>query len=337
MIVVTGGTGLVGSHLLYELTSKGNNVKALKRNSNRTENVLRTFRYYSENAEGLFKMIDWVEGDILDLISLEEAFEGASKVYHTAAFVSFVPAKKKKILNNNIQGTANVVNACISKNVGKLCHVSSVAALGHAMNGLLANEELIWSPSKHRSYYSVSKFHSEMEVWRGIEEGLNAVIINPSFILGPGNWDSGSSTLFKTIFNGMKFYPPGITGFVDVRDVAKAMVLLMESNISSERFILNSDDWKFEKIFAHIANAFNKPIPKIKVKRWMGALAWRAEWLRCLITGKEPQVTRETVNSGFNKSGFSSEKIKHRLGFQFISIERSIEETATRFLIEIER
>jgi dihydroflavonol-4-reductase len=328
MIVVTGGTGLVGSHLLFELTSKGNNVKALKRHSSRTENVLKTFRYYSEKAEELFSMIDWVEGDILDFVSLEEAFERATKVYHTAAFVSFVPAKKKKILNNNIQGTANVVNACISKNVGKLCHVSSVAALGHAMNGLLSNEELIWSPSKHRSYYSVSKFHSEMEVWRGIEEGLNAIIVNPSFILGPGNWDGGSSTLFKTIYSGIRFYPPGITGFVDVRDVAKAMVQLMDSNISGERFILNSEDWKFENIFTQIANAFNKPIPNIEVKRWMGALAWRAEWLRCLLTRKDPQITRETVNSGFSKSGFSSEKIKQRLGFQFIPIEQSISETA---------
>jgi len=328
MIVVTGGTGLVGSHLLYELTSKGNRVKALKRNSSNIENVLRTFSYYSENAGELFKLVEWVDGDILDVVSLEDAFEGASKVYHTAAFVSLVPSKKKKILTNNIQGTANVVNACISKKVGKLCHVSSVAALGHSADGLPTDEEMIWSPSKHRPYYSVSKFHSEMEVWRGIEEGLDAIIVNPSLILGPGNWDNGSSALFKTIYNGMKFYPPGITGFVDARDVAKAMVQLMDSNISGERFILNSEDWKFEKLFHHIANAFGKPISLIEVKRWMGALAWRAEWLRCLITGKEPQITRETVASGFNKSGFSSEKIKQRLGFEFIPIEQSISETA---------
>ncbi len=183
MIVVTGGTGLVGSHLLYELVLKGERIKALKRNSSNTGNTLRTFHYYSKDADKLFSLIDWVEGDILDLVSLEEAFEGASMVYHTAAFVSFVPSRKKKILNNNIQGTANVVNACLTKKVGKLCHVSSVSALGHAIDGLQTDEEMIWSPSKHRSYYSVSKFHSEMEVWRGIEEGLNSVIVNPSFIL----------------------------------------------------------------------------------------------------------------------------------------------------------
>jgi nucleoside-diphosphate-sugar epimerase len=328
MIVVTGGTGLVGSHLLYELTSKGIRVKALKRNTSNIENVLRTFGYYSENANKLFSLIDWAEGDILDLVSLEEAFEGASKVYHTAAFVSFVPSSKRKILKNNIQGTANVVNACLTKKVGKLCHVSSVAALGNAVDGLPTNEEMIWSPSKQRSYYSVSKFHSEMEVWRGIEEGLSAIIVNPSLILGPGNWDNGSSALFKTIYNGLKFYPPGITGFVDVRDVAKAMVQLMDSSISGERFILNSEDWKFEKVFQHIAKEFGKPIPSIEVKRWMGSLAWRAEWLRYLITGKEPQITCETVASGFNKSGFSNEKIKQSLGFQFIPIAQSISETA---------
>jgi nucleoside-diphosphate-sugar epimerase len=328
MIVVTGGTGLVGSHLLFELASKGNRIKALKRSASNTENVLRTFRYYSENAEELFALIDWVDGDILDLVSLEDAFEGASKVYHTAAFVSFVPSHRKKILNNNIQGTANVVNACLSKQVGKLCHVSSVAALGHAGDGLAADENIIWSPSKQRSYYSVSKFHSEMEVWRGIEEGLDAVIVNPSFILGPGNWDNGSTSLFKTIFKGLKFYPPGITGFVDVRDVAKAMVQLMDSDISGERFILNSEDWKFEKIFHHIANAFGKPIPKVEVKHWMASIAWRAEWLKCSITRKGPQITRETVASGFNKSGFSSEKIKQRLGFHFIPVAQSISDSA---------
>ncbi len=183
MIVVTGGTGLVGSHLLYELTSRGFQVKALKRESSNINQTLRIFEYYSENAPALFAKIEWVNGDILDRISLDENINEGDEVYHTAAFVSFVPSLKRKVFNNNIIGTENIVNVCLSKKARKLIHVSSVAALGSSIDKLPVTEDLIWSPSKKHSNYSISKFHSEMEVWRGIEEGLNAVILNPSIIL----------------------------------------------------------------------------------------------------------------------------------------------------------
>jgi dihydroflavonol-4-reductase len=332
MIVVTGGTGLVGSHVLYELTKNGQKVKALRRASSDISNVKTTFSIYHPNPESLFKLIEWVDADVMDLVSLEDAFAGADKVYHTAAFVSFAPGRKQQVFDVNIIGTANVVNACVSQKVKKICHVSSIAAIGRSAEGAAAHESLIWTPSKNHSAYSVSKFHSEMEVWRGIEEGLQAVIVNPSVIIGPGIWDKSSSALFSTVYKGLKFYPSGSTGFVDVRDVAKAMVLLMESPISGERYILNASEMKYKDAFQYIAKSLNKPAPSIAVKRWVAEIGWRVEWLKSFILRTDPQITRETVASGFNNSAFSNKKIIEKIGIQFIPIEQSIRETGAVFL-----
>jgi dihydroflavonol-4-reductase len=331
MIVVTGGTGLVGSHLLFELISKGEKVRALRRPSSDIANVKKTFSLYSQQNEQFFQQIEWVEGDILDLVSLEQAFTGASKVYHSAAIVSFAPSQKRRMLENNIYGTANVVNACITAKVHKLCHVSSVAAIGNPEDDIPATEELIWSPAKHRSYYSISKFHSEMEVWRGIEEGLNAVIVNPSIILGPGNWGRGSTAMFSAINKGLKFYTPGSTGYVDVRDVVKIMILLMDSDIAGERFIINSEDKTYKEIFGLIAHSMGLKAPTIGVKRWMAEIAWRANWFVSLFSGIEPKITREIVESGFNHSSFDASKVKGKLGYKFIPIEQSVNETCKSF------
>jgi dihydroflavonol-4-reductase len=336
MIAVTGGTGLIGSHLLFDLTSKGYKVRAMKRPASDVNKIMKTFSYYTDKPETLFEMINWVEGDILDLVSLEEFFEDVDTVYHAAAFVSFNPANKKNLFRNNIYGTANVVNACLAKGVSKLCHVSSVAALGHSTEGFEADENLIWSPEKHRSYYSISKFHSEMEVWRGIEEGLPAVIVNPSLVLGPGSWYHGSSSIFSTLYKGLRFYPPGTTGFVDVRDVTKAMIMLMESNISGERYILNSENCSFKTVFQQISSEFKRPIPAVEVKPWMGTLAWQAAWLKGMITGKHSEISRETIASGFSKVFYSNDKIKKLLDFSFIPIEKSIRDTASIFLKDTE-
>jgi dihydroflavonol-4-reductase len=332
MIVVTGGTGLVGSHLLYQLTSLGYPVRAIKRAASNVMGVKKIFHFYSDAADALFQKIEWIDADVLDPVSLEEAFEGAEKVYHAAAFVSFLPSLKRKVFESNIYGTANVVNACLQQKVKKLCHVSSVAALGNAVDGSPVTEDLIWSPGKHRSYYSISKFHSEMEIWRGIEEGLNAVMVNPSIILGPGNWEKSSAALFSEIYKGLRFYPTGSNGYVDVKDVVKIMIQLMESDISAERFILNSENCSYEHVFTLIANNLHKPEPNIEAKRWMGELGWRMEWLRSRITQKNPQITRETVASGFSHCHYSSDKIKKVLGTNFISLESSIQETAALFL-----
>jgi dihydroflavonol-4-reductase len=334
MILVTGGTGLVGSHLIYELLKKGERVRVLYRKSGNRDKILRTFSYYQDNARLLYEKIEWIEGNVLDYISLEDAMEGVDKVYHTAALVSYDPFNRRKILYNNIQGTANIVNACQEKGVKKLCHVSSVAAIGNVADRPFITEDLIWSPTKNRSAYAVSKFHSEMEVWRGIEEGLNAIIVNPSFILGPGDWEKSSSTLFSTIAKGLRFYTPGINGYVDVRDVTKAMITLMDSDITAQRYILNSENCSFKDVFQWTANSLGVKEPNVKVKPWMGALAWRAEWLKSLFLRQPSQITKDTVAAGFAQSLFSNEKIRKAIGIEFIPVKQSIEETAKIFLKE---
>ncbi len=335
MIVVTGGTGFLGSHLLYSLTLQGNRVRALKRSSGNTANVLKIFKYYSEDAGKLFDLIDWVEGDILNLSTLENAFEGASKVYHLAAFVSYDPSVKKKIFSNNIYGTRNVVNACLTQNVQKLCHVSSVEALGNSTDDEPVNEDMIWNSANKSSVYPISKFQSEMEVWRGIEEGLNAVIVNPSLIIGPGFWSKGIASFFPRINKGLKYYPAGVNGFVDVRDVANIMIKLMDSNISGERFILNSDNIRFEDIFQKIAKAFGKNAPYIESKFRMIKLACKFNQLKSFIFGTSQQRNCEILSFDFNRSFYSNEKIKQRLNYNFIPVEQSIEDTSKLFFQDL--
>jgi len=338
MNVVLGGTGLVGSHLLYELTSKGESVKALKRKGSDTKTVWHIFSYYSENPDSLFNRINWVEGDILDLISLEDVIDEGDLVYNCASMISFNSSHKYKIFKTNIYGTENIVNTCLYKKAGKLCHVSSISAIGDAPDGIPATEELIWAPDKSNSYYTISKFHSEMEVWRGIEEGLEAVIINPSVIIGPGDWNKSSSKLFQAIHNGLVMhYPPGTTGYVDVRDVVKGMILLMESKISGERFILNEGNYSYKEIFQLIAKYVGRKKPLYELKYWVGKLAWRLDRIKSLILAKSPQITRETIEIGFKHLFYSNNKIKQKLNFEFLPVEKSIQDTAQKFIEEIQK
>jgi len=253
MVFVTGGTGLIGSHLLYELVSSGKKVTALRRKSGDIKQVLKIFSLYSDDPEGLFARINWVTGDILDFFGLQDLLAGATEVYHCAAVISFSKRDRGKMITNNVGGTANIVNACIQNGVPKLCHVSSVSALGKAQKDSLTDELTNWVPSKKVSGYSESKFFSEMEIWRGIEEGLDAVIVNPSVVLGPGKWSSGSAQFFKAVWDGLKFYTGGATGFVDVNDVVRAMITLMEDTnfkrCKNQRYILNSENVSYRELF----------------------------------------------------------------------------------------
>jgi len=336
MILVTGGTGLVGSHLLYDLVKSGEHVRALRRESSNLQNVLRTFEYYSPNAQELFSKIEWVYGNILDFYSLTDALDDVKKVYHAAAFVSFSPSDKYRMLKNNIEGTANIVNASLEQKIEKLCYISSTAALGTSYSGKLVDENVLWSPSKKNSTYSVSKFNSEVEVWRGIAEGLKAVILNPSIIFGPGNWERGSAKMFTTIWKGMNFYTLGVTGFVDVRDVTRAMTELMNNDISSERFIISSENLSYKEVFENIADALGKKRPDIYANTFLSEIAWRGDWLRNKVLGTSRVITKETISAGRNKVYFSNKKIKETIGIEFIPIEKTIKETAKLFLEDFE-
>jgi len=332
MIFVTGGTGLVGAHLLYELTLAGKSVKALKRETSNLQQVLKTFSYYSDKPNKLFQQIEWVNGDILDYFGLEKILEGVTEIYHSAAIVSFDPKERKRMITNNVEGTANLVNAALENGVKKFCHVSSVAALGKIDEQHLITEETNWVPSKKISGYSESKFFSETEVWRGIEEGLDSVIVNPSIILGPANWDTGSAKMFKTVWDGMKFYTCGVTGFVDVRDVVKAMILLMDEQnfekAKNQRFLLSSENLSYETVFCQIADELEKPRPKYNASGGLMELVWRLLWIASLITGKSPLITRETAVNSNVKRNFDGNKIKSYVDFEYLLISESIKQTA---------
>jgi nucleoside-diphosphate-sugar epimerase len=280
----------------------------------------------------LFGRIEWVNGDVLDYFSLENILQGVTQIYHCAAIVSFDPKERKRMISNNVEGTANLVNAAIENGIKRICHVSSIAALGRLENGLSVTEETNWVPAKRISGYSESKFFSEAEIWRGIEEGLDAVIVNPSIIFGPSNWETGSSKMFKTIWDGMKFYTKGVTGFVDVKDVVKAMILLMkEENFDvakNQRYLLNSENLSYENVFTSIAGALNKPRPKYFASDFLLKIVWRAAKIASLVTAKPSMITRESVANSNAIFNFDGSKISKAFGFTYLPIAESIQQTA---------
>lgn len=332
MIFVTGGTGLVGAHLLFELTSAGKKVKALKRETSNVQQVLKTFSWYSENSQELFDQIEWVDGDILEYFSLEKLLKGVTEIYHCAAIVSFQLKERGKMISNNVEGTANLVNAALENGVKKICHVSSIAALGRLENGELVTEETNWIPTKKISGYSESKFFSEVEIWRGIAEGLEAVIVNPSIIFGPANWETGSAKMFKTIWDGMKFYTRGITGFVDVKDVVQAMIQLMDDSnfetCKNQRFLLNSENLSYQTIFNQIANDLDKPKPTIFASDFLLSIVWRVVTFASWITGKSSMISRDSVSNSNAINNFDGSKITQTINFKYRPVFHSIKSTA---------
>ena len=332
MILLTGGTGLVGSHLLYELTAAGQNVRALRRKTSTPQITEKIFQWYNpEHFKDQLGLIEWFDGDISDIFSLREALQDVSHVYHCAAVVSFVPSERPQMLKINIEGTANLVNACLLENVKKLCHCSSISAVGRPDKGTWVDESLIWKTSRKNSYYSISKFGAEREVWRGSEEGLDVVIVNPSVIIGPGDPNRSSARLFTTVKEGLRFYSGGATGFVDARDVAVAMKLLMDTDIVNERFILNSENISYRDLFQIIAKHAGVKPPFFKAGKTLSELAWRLEKARSLVTGSNPLITRETARSANSNYEFSNEKIRKELGFEFKSIDDAARNTAGFF------
>jgi nucleoside-diphosphate-sugar epimerase len=338
MIFVTGGTGLVGTHLLFRLISEGKKVKALKRPTSNLQQVLKTFLYYSKNAEALFAQIEWVDGDILDYFTLEEILQGVTEIYHCAAIVSFDTKERVKMITNNVEGTANVVNAAIKNGVKKICHVSSIAALGRHENGEPITEETTWTPGKRVSGYSESKFFSETEIWRGMEEGLDAIIVNPSIILGPANWETGSAKLFKTVYDGIKFYTKGVTGFVDVGDVTHAMVELMDDSnferYKNQRYILNAENLSYQTVFNQIATVLDKPKPTIFASDFLLGFVWRAATFASWVTKKPLIITRDAVANSNQINNFDGSKISNVLGFEYLQVFESIKQTASFLILE---
>lgn len=316
MILVTGATGFLGAELILQLTRKGTRVRALKRTGSVIPGII-----------GDEPLIEWVLADINDLATLEQAFEGITHVYHCAAMVSFNPKDKEQLLKINIEGTGNIVNLCQEKGA-RLLHVSSVAALGNPRKGMkFITEEDYWEYDARVHSYAISKYEGEMEVWRGIAEGLDALIVNPSVIIGPGSGFQGSGAIFKLVKEGLSYYTKGATGLVDVRDVAAAMIELMNSGQSDSRFILSAENYNYQTFFGLIAKGFGVKAPGKEAKPWMLGIAWRAAKLASLFTGKPPALTSDAARSSLNESLYSNEKIKKAIGIEFRPLELSIAQT----------
>lgn len=312
-ILITGGSGLIGNELTKQLLAAGQKVKAI---------------YHATPLSVSHPNLEIVQCNILDVVCLNEIMQEITHVYHSAALVSYDPKDKKDLLKINIEGTANVVNACIDAGVKKLVHVSSIAALGRISNDEMVSEKMNWTEETGNSIYGKSKYFGEMEVWRGIGEGLKAVIVNPSLILGGNNWETGSSAIFKKAYNEFKWYTDGVSGFVDVRDVARAMILLMNSEITAERFILNGENLSFREIFSSIAKGFGKKPPYKKVSPFLAELIWRLEEIKSKFKGKKHLLTKETARTAQAKVYFDNRKILKALpGFQFTKIKDTIEFT----------
>ena len=316
MILVTGGAGLLGKELITQLLLAGKSVRAIY---NKTPLV----NFHNANLQQM-------QCNILDVIGLEDAMKGIEQVYHCAAIVSFNPRRKQEMFKINIEGTANVVNAALDAGVKKMVYVSSVAALGRIREDGPINETMNWTEETSNSAYGQSKYLAEMQVWRGIGEGLNAVMVNPVIILGAGDWNSGSSQIFKTAYDEFPWYTDGSTGFVDVRDVVKAMIELMNSDISGERFILSAENRTYAEVFNLMAKAFGKKPPHKKVTALLAKIVWRLEAIKSLFTGKDPLLTKETAATAMARVTFDNSKlIKSLPGFSYRKIEDSIDHTCT--------
>ena len=315
MILVTGGSGLVGQHLLSALTEAGHRVRAICRNPIHT--------YYTPIQN---QQVEWMYGDILDISFLEDAFDDIDIVYHCAALVSYDPQDADALMQTNVNGTANIVNACLDAQVKTLCYVSSIAAIGEPKAEELRSEQCEWKASQSLSNYARSKHAAEMEVWRGVAEGLDAIIVNPGIILGEGDKNQSSTRLFTWVEKEFPYYTQGSTAWVDVKDVVKIMMLLMEKQIVNERFILSAGDFSYQDIFSRIAKILQKKPPYKKAGPTLSAFVWRWQWLRQKLGGPKAMVTRETARSAQESKQYDNQKLlSHLPDFQYTRIDESLQ------------
>ncbi len=330
MILVTGGTGLVGSHLLFHLVGQNVPIRALYRKGSPLGQVQNIFSYYSEEGNAHFQQIEWVEADITDIPALEMVFDGVDRVYHAAAMISFDPKDYDLLMKINGEGTANIVNLCISNKVKKMCYVSSTATIGQSIDGKMVDEEGVFS-EQHANVYALSKYAAEMEVWRGSQEGLQVVMVNPGVIVGPGFWKGGSGALFTTAEKGFSYYPPGGTGFVSVYDVIRMMVGLMDSNISGERFLCVSENLSYQDVLGLLTKNLEIKAPSKELQLWQLETFRLFDWIRHLISKSTRKLTKNTIWSFRNRQFYNAAKIRQHLNFKFEPIAKSIAYSSTKF------
>ncbi len=323
MILVTGGTGLVGAHLLLHLVENGESVRAIYRNLESIQKTKNLFSIYQK--ETLFEKINWIQADIIDVPSLELVFENVEYVYHCAALISFDPKDEDALRKTNIEGTANMVNFCIDKKIKKLCFVSSIAALGDLKeNEKIITEETEWNPEKPHSDYAISKYGAEMEIWRGQQEGLNSVIVNPGIIIGAGFWEQGSGLLFKKVEKGLLFFTKGSTGIIAVTDVVKIMIQLMDSDVKNERFTLIAENITFQDLLNSIADSLKVKRPTIHATPFLVNIAYKIDWFLSNVLRQKRKLDRATAKASYTENHYSNAKIKTTLQTEFIAIHQYI-------------
>jgi len=333
MVLLTGATGLIGSYILYDLLQAGEKVRAIKRPETDFEGLNNTFTFLNKlrNQQLSYNSAEWVLGDVSDYQSLSDAFFGVSFVYHAAGYVSFCKKDRQKLMEINVKGTANVVNAALANSIKKIAYVSSVAAIGKNFENQFSNEETKWS-REDSSGYSESKYLAELEVWRGVAEGLPAVIVNPSVVMGVNNWNKSSGKLFSTVYRGLNYYSIGQTGFVNAEDVSKMLITLLKSNIENERFIVSSENLSYKEVFMQIAQSLEKNPPRKELTKKLAAVAWRLDWLRSIITKREQVFTKETAKSSFNKSAYENKKSIKHTNLNYLNISNTIQQIGKFFL-----
>ncbi len=330
MIAVTGATGFLGAHLVCMLLQKGKQVRAFKRKQSNMAEFNYIYALFFTNADDQTNL-NWVEADVLDLPSIELGLEGVDEVYHCAAMVSFHQRDADLMQQINVQGTSNMVNTSLQLGVKKFAHISSIAALGREKSGVTVSEKTKWVTSKLNSNYAISKHRAEMEVWRAAEEGLPVVIVNPGVILGSGDWNKGTCALFGMVKKGMPFFTEGINGYVDVMDVARITILLMEKGVYQERFVLVSENASMKWFLDEVSVMLHQKKPWIKVNKFIAEMAWMAAGIQRLFTGKKSGLTKETSRASLKKYQYNNEKIIRELQYEFIPLKQTLINTCHTF------
>ncbi len=316
-ILVTGATGLIGSFIAKQLIADGHSVRAMKR------------EHSDLSLVADIKNITWVEGNILDLSSCKTALIDIDVVVHAAAIISFRKKDMPSMFKTNVEGTENMVNLCLQNGIKRFIHISSIAAIGRTAKSTEISESSMWEESSANSHYAKSKYLAELEVWRAGEEGLDIVIINPSVVLGPGDWLKSSTRIFKYVWDERKFYTEGKLNYVDVRDVSSSVTTLLGDNVSGERFILSGGSILYKDFFEKIAKQFNKEPPTIKAGKLLLNIAVVMEYLRSKITGSEPNVTSESKKSARMMFHYNNNKIKSSLNFKFRTLDETLDWACT--------
>ncbi len=332
MILVTGGTGLVGAHLLYALVNNGEHVRAIHRKSSDLAAVKNVFSFYTNEPSTLFDKIEWMEADITDVPSLSEAFKDIEYVYHAAAFISFNPRHFPVLKKVNIEGTANIVNFCLTQGVKKLCYVSSIATIGKNANGKLINEETEYNPDDDNSVYAITKYEAEMEVWRGTQEGLDVVIVNPGVIVGSGIWSSASGGILRTVYKGVKYYTPGGVGIVDVQDVVNVMISLLNSSIINEKYILVGENISYQEFLTTLAVNLNKKPPYKSIAKWKMMLFSNIDWFSNKLFKTKRRLLKATVRTLYKTRTYDASKIEKDLNFSYTPSNKTLERVTRNYL-----